>query len=68
MKLDYLCTAVIACCVLHNVCEVHHDEFDEQWLNDVDVSSMPSISGSALPSTSAATSIRNAFADYLDGN
>ena len=23
MRLDYLCNAVAACCVLHNICEVH---------------------------------------------
>ena len=67
MKLDYLCTAVTACCILHNICEEHHDEFDEQWLDDVDESSIPSSSGSTLPSTSG-SSIRNAFANYFDGN
>ena len=41
MKLGYLCTAVTVCCILHNICcEVHHDEFDEQWLDDVDESSI----------------------------
>ena len=49
MKLDYLSTAVTACCILHNICEVHHDEFDEQWQDDVNDSSIPSSSGSTLP-------------------
>ena len=31
MRLDYLCNAATAC-VLHNICEVHRDAFDEQWL------------------------------------
>ena len=39
MKLDYLSTAVTACCILHNICEVYHDEFYEQWLDDVNKSS-----------------------------
>ena len=25
-------TVVPACCTLHNICEVHEDEFDQQWL------------------------------------
>ena len=55
-KLDYLRTAVTACCILHNICEVHLDEFNNQWLDDVDESSMPSSSGSTLPSASTGSS------------
>ena len=25
-------TVVAACCTLHNICEIHGDEFDQQWL------------------------------------
>ena len=28
-------TVVTACTTLHNVCEIHADRFDEQWLLDV---------------------------------
>ena len=49
MKLDYLSIAVTACCILHNICEVYHDEFYEQWLDDVNKSSIPSSSESTLP-------------------
>ena len=27
---------VAACCVVHNICEVHGDAFDDDWLNGVD--------------------------------
>ena len=27
---------VIACCILHNLCEIHGDEFSEEWLDGVD--------------------------------
>ena len=27
---------VAACCVLHNICEIHGDTFDEEWLNGTD--------------------------------
>ena len=29
---------VAACCVLHNICEVHGESFDEEWLEGVDSS------------------------------
>ena len=25
---------VAACCVLHSICEVHGEEFDERWLEE----------------------------------
>ena len=49
--------------MLHNVCEVHGDEFDEQWLNGVeceDVENSSSSASSVQPADSAAN-IRNAF-------
>ncbi|KAF4117943.1 uncharacterized protein LOC131554056 [Onychostoma macrolepis] len=30
-RMDVVPTMILACCVLHNVCEVHGDEFDERW-------------------------------------
>ena len=29
---------VLACCILHNICEIHGDEFNEEWLDDLDLS------------------------------
>ena len=26
---------VAACCVLHNVCEIHGETFDEEWMSDI---------------------------------
>ena len=28
---------VLACCTLHNVCEIQGDEFNEEWLDDLDL-------------------------------
>ena len=28
---------VLACYILHNVCEIRGDEFNEQWLEDFDI-------------------------------
>ena len=67
-KLDYLCTAVTTCCILHNICEVHHDEFNDQWLDDVDEFSIPPSSGSTLPGASTGSSNHNALANYFHGN
>ena len=67
-KKRYEVGLLVHCCILYNICEVHHDEFDEQWLNDVEESSISSSSGSTLPSTSTGSSIRNALANNSDDN
>ena len=28
-------TAISACCVLHNICEVHKEQFDDTWLEEL---------------------------------
>ena len=68
MRLDYLCNAITACCVLHNIREVHQDAFDEQWVVEETLVPGPSGTGSTLPTSSTAASIHNAFLNYLDAN
>ena len=65
MKIDKMCNAVTACCILHNICKIHGDEFNEEWLEEVEETSGSSSSGGSLPSSSAAVTIHNALADYF---
>ena len=51
---------VDACCVLHNICEVHGDTFDDDWLNGVDNQEFESNSSCSNPVQSV-TDTRNAF-------
>ena len=41
MHIDDVPHIIAACCVLHNVCEIHQDSFNEDWLEEVDLSSQP---------------------------
>ena len=34
VKPDNVAMIIMACCVLHNVCEIHGEEFDDMWLED----------------------------------
>lgn len=36
MDIDNVPHIISACCVLHNVCEVHGDKFNDDWLLEVD--------------------------------
>ena len=35
-KLSFMPTLVTACCILHNLCEVHSDGFNEDWMCEED--------------------------------
>ena len=32
MHVDNVPHIIVACCILHNMCEIHHDSFNEEWL------------------------------------
>ena len=67
IKIDFMTTFVTACCILHNICEVHQDSFDDQWLDEeVQESCTTSSTASNIPSSATAIAIRNALCDYID--
>ena len=68
VSIDHMTTLIAACCILHNMCEVHKDSFDAQWLDDeVQVSCrLMSSPSSTTPSSTTAINIRNALCDYID--
>ena len=35
VKVDYIPNIIAACCVLHNICEVHEEAFANTWMDDV---------------------------------
>ncbi len=35
MYIENIPNIIAACCVLHNICEIHDDTFNEEWLQDV---------------------------------
>lgn len=54
VKVDNMTAFVTACCILHNLCEVHQGSFDEQWLDEVQASNHSSLaSASTIPSCAA---------------
>ena len=70
VNLEFMSTLVTACCVLHNICEIHQDNFDQQWIDDEVIGQAGNIPSNAttIPSSSTAISIRNALCDYIESN
>ena len=66
VRVDFMSTVVTSCCILHNLCEVHKDGFDEQWLDEEVIRESISTSG-ANPTqhSSNAVAIRNALSSYF---
>jgi hypothetical protein len=71
--IKFLPTYIAACCVLHNICEIHKDTFNDEWItqqndeNSVQTAHTTSNTQSTGPSNSTvmANAIREALSDYF---
>jgi len=67
MSIDNVPTVVAACCVPHNIREVHGAQFDNEWLQEIE-EMLPS--NSTPPSTctyasTSGTNVRGALVNYF---
>ena len=71
MNVEFIDFIISACCILHNICEIHGDEFDESWLTQstdsiVDQPAPPE--DGANPQTPVPNEICNALMDNFSTN
>lgn len=68
--LDVVPTMILACCILHNMCESHGDAFKAEWQVEVAEAESPQPSHKQLLSTSMnqsnAEEVRQLFCDYFE--
>jgi hypothetical protein len=58
---------IAACCILHNLCEVHGDTVDEQWIqNNIEVSSHKTPTPTNYVGNHSPDRICNTLTEYLD--
>jgi len=55
---------VLACCILHNVCEIHGDDFNEEWLDDLDLDQLGDTHASTF--TQDGGTVRNLLVSYFE--
>ena len=56
---------VAACCVLHNICEIHGESFDEEWMQGVE-DSVPANNISTVEVVESGKDIRQALTLYFN--
>ena len=62
-------TIVTACCVLHNLCEMRGDAFEEAWIcTQAETSDAPQSSVLSTATHSSGTRIREALCDFFEDN
>ena len=57
VKLEFMSTLVTACCILHNMCEIHQDNFDQQWIDDEVIGQAGNIPSNATTIPSSSTQL-----------
>ena len=72
MHVENVPHVVAACCVLHNICEIHGDKFNDEWLQDIheqeDVSSSHQQAAMSSSSTESGDEVRNVLVEYFHQN
>lgn len=67
MNIENVPNVIAACCILHNVCEVHGDTFNNHWLEYIDQYAQPEQSsppGGSNVATPNSSDIRDALVKY----
>ena len=55
-----------ACCILHNICQLHGEQFNSQWLEEGDECDSPAYpSPCVVNSGSNGGQVRSAITEYL---
>ncbi|XP_005999530.1 uncharacterized protein LOC102349566 [Latimeria chalumnae] len=67
-SLDLIPTMILACCILHNICEVHNDHFNEEWLEAIGQTEFPQPADPVPESMDnpSAEEVRQLLCDYFE--
>jgi hypothetical protein len=66
MSIEKIPCIISACCILHNVCEIHVETFNDKWLEDVNNSQQPQVAAQQpVARGSVPQRTRNALMQYM---
>ena len=55
---------VLSCCILHNICEIHGDEFNEEWIEDSELDQPDDTTTPAI--TQDGGTVRDLLVNYFE--
>jgi len=58
--------AILACCILHNICEVHGDVFNDEWMEELELI-QPDAATVSTTTTDGAT-VRDLLVNYFENH
>ena len=61
-------TVIGACCILHNICQIHGDTFNEEWLQDIPNTGTITSNDGDAGNTGSGDSTREALVQYFISN
>ena len=65
MDISNIPTVIAAACILHNICEVHGETFNDSWIQDVDNFPQPPTSTLATRTEGRPKNIRDAWVHFF---
>ena len=68
MEVQHVPNVVTACCILHNICEIHGSQFVESWMDDSSSQTQPTPSATTAVTSSQSRDIRNTLVQYFTQN
>ena len=57
---------ILACCILHNICEVHGDVFNDEWMEDLDLA-QPDVATVSTTTPDSGT-VRDLLVNYFENH
>ena len=67
MDISNVPNVILACCTLHNICEIHNDSFNDEWLQQSDDFDQPDSTGAPVSTRSnTGNRVRDLLVTYFN--
>ena len=68
MNVENVPTVVGACCILHNICQIYGNNFNDEWLNEINNADLSNSLNETTTTQGSGVSIRQVLVQYFSDN